>query len=1036
VRRITKSQSNKIRNVRPPTSLQTSAAWLRLILLFLTCLPTVAVAESAAEGALATERLGTEFFEKKIRPLLAEQCYKCHSAASEKLKGQLRLDSRQGVLKGGESGPAVVPGDPEQSLLIKAVRYTNKDLQMPPKDKKLSERQISDLTSWVKMGAPWASDDKPVAPNSKEPFQITPKDRDYWAFRPLQRPVVPRVKQKSWVANPIDAYVLAELEAKGLSPNPMATRRELARRVYLDLIGLPPSPEQVIAFERDRSPRAYEELIDRLLALPQYGERWARHWLDVVRFAQSNGYERDGEKPLAWRYRDYVIKALNEDKPYDSFLIEQIAGDELPDATEDSIVATGFQRLGVWDDEPDDKRTAEYDELDDIVSTTSASFLGLTMGCARCHDHKFDPISQADYYQFLAFFRNVRPYENARYTLDSPNFVPLAPREKVNEWQQQWRARIKALEAELKSVPESEKKKAQEQIERVKEEKPPFEWALAVRERGGEPLPTHVLIRGNAASPGAEVQPAFLNVLGGSEPILPSRGADAPSTGRRLALAKWIASAQNPLAARVMVNRLWQHHFGNGIVKTTTDFGHAGLPPTHPRLLDWLASEFIEQGWSLKRLHKLILLSSTYRMSSLNANQRAQQMDPGNDLLWRQNLRRLEAEAIRDSILQISGRLNLAMGGRGFFPHLAGEVLAGASRPGLDWQKSTSEEESRRSIYVYIRRTMLVPALDTFDYSNTTSPLGERPVTTVAPQSLLLLNDQFMRAQAVAFAGRLLREAGGNRTAQIRRGYQVAFNRNPTRHELEIALDFLRRQAKASAALHSRLTFQPDVPNSLSVEYIKQLDPPDFLSGPREGWSYHRGRWSGAYEGIRTVDRQRGPFALWKNQPAGDCIVETKLVLDRAAEFASLLLRATVEGDEQRGYEVAFDPRQQRLAVRRHSAELTTLADVTAAIPTGRPLRVKIQLSGASLRIWLDDAREPTIEVTDPHPVNGTGLLGVRTWGAALSLDDLTLITGSQKFSIGPAVEVSGELDKSAEQQALLSFCLLLFNLNELAYVD
>jgi len=980
---------------------------------------------------------GIQFFEKKIRPLLAENCFKCHSTESEKLKGGLLLDSRDGLLKGGESGLAIVPGDPEKSLLIKAVRYTDKDLQMPPKNKKLSDRQIADLTVWVKMGAPWPADDKTKSARAKPTaFAITEKDRAYWAFRPIHRPALPPVKQKRWVANPIDAFVLAELESKGLTPSPPATKRELARRVYFDLIGLPPTPEQVAAFEQDRSRDAYEKLIDRLLSLPQYGERWARHWLDVARFAQSNGYERDGEKPLAWRYRDYVIKAFNDDKPYDRFIKEQIAGDELPDSTTDSIIATGFQRLGVWDDEPDDKRMAESDELDDILSTTSTAFLGLTMGCARCHDHKFDPISQTDYYQFLAFFRNVSPYENAKYTLDSPNYVPLAAPEKVRTWQQEQQTKIKSLEGQLASAKEDgEKKKLQEQLKKSKEDQPVFEWALAVRERGAKPLPTHVLIRGNAASLGPEVQPAFLTVLGGQQPKVPGRETDAASTGRRLLLAEWIASPQNPLTARVMVNRLWQHHFGKGIVKTTTDFGHAGVPPTHPALLDWLAGKFIDSGWSMKKMHKLILLSNAYRMSSRSDNAKALQIDPGNDLLWRQNLRRLEAEVIRDSILSISGQLNPQMGGRGFFPHLGGEVLAGASRPGLDWQKCSAEEESRRSIYTYIRRTMLVPMLDAFDYSNTTSPLGERPVTTVAPQSLMLLNDDFMQRQAASLAARLIAEIGSDSHKQIRRGYQLALAREPGKREMQIALNFLKRQIDTSALLNSRLTFRPDVPNSLSVDYMKQLEPTDFLTGPSDGWSYFRGHWSGAYEGIRTVERARGPFALWKGEPFDDGVIEAKMVFDRASEFGSILLRATAEGDEQRGYEVTFDPRQQRVSLRHQASELTTLAEADAVIPTVKAIPIKIELAGPRIRVWLNGAHEPVLDATDPKPAKGPGFLGIRTWGAALHVDALALHTDTLSPTGGEGARLVGSAGDS-QRRALQSFCLLLLNLNEVIYVD
>jgi cytochrome c553 len=406
------------------------------------------------------------FFENKIRPLLADQCYSCHSVKAEKTKGGLRVDSLESLLKGGDSGPALVPGDAEKSLLIKAVRYVDPDLQMPPKGKKLSERQIADLTQWVKAGAPWPETDKAAVRPTKVSHEIAEKDRSWWAFQPIRRPEPPLVTRKSQIVNPIDSFIRAELDAKHLKPNPPATKRELIRRAYFDLIGLPPTPEQIAAFEKDKSPDAWAQLIDHLLSLPQYGERWGRHWLDVARFAQSNGYERDGEKPESWRYRDYVVRAFNEDKPYDQFIREQIAGDELERVTFDSIIATGFHHLGVRDDEPDDKRMAEFDELDDMLSTTGSAFLGLTIGCARCHEHKFDPIPQADYYSLLSFFRNIRLYESPKYTLDSANYVPLAEPAKLAEWRSARDARVKALEDKVAAAKdEAEKKKLNQQIE-------------------------------------------------------------------------------------------------------------------------------------------------------------------------------------------------------------------------------------------------------------------------------------------------------------------------------------------------------------------------------------------------------------------------------------------------------------------------------------------------------------------------------------------------------------------------------------------
>ena len=882
-------------------------------------------------------------------------------------------------------------------------------------------------------GEPTPAPDSATTPRAKRMVpEITEKERAYWAFQPIQKPALPQVAHASWPANPIDSFVVRELEAKGLMPNPPAGKRELMRRVYFDLIGLPPTIEEIERFEKDPSPQAYEKVIDRLLALPQYGERWGRHWLDIVRFAQSNGYELDNEKPFAWRYRDYVIQAFNEDKPYDRFVIEQLAGDELPETSANSIVATGFQRLGVWDNEPDDKRMAEFDELDDIISTTGAAFLGLTLSCARCHDHKFDPISQTDYYQFLAFFRNIRLNENPSYALDSASYTPLENPRKVRAWQADRETRIKSLSAQLAaSVNAEEKKKLEANLNKLKADSGPFAWGLAVKDRSPNPIPTHVLTRGNAGTPGAEVHPAFLTVLGGEKPRLANPSPEAQSTGRRLALAQWIASPRNPLTARVLVNRLWQHHFGKGLVKITTDFGQAGIPPTHPRLLDWLAAEFIEAGWSIKKMHKLILLSQTYRQSSSAQNADALKADPGNDLLWRQSLRRLEAEALRDTILSVSGQLDLQMTGRGFFPHLGGEVLAGASRPGRNWEISSEQERSRRSVYTHIKRSMLVPILEGFDYNNTASPLGERPITTVAPQALTLLNDDFIQEQASAFAARLSREAGKSPRPQIHRAFQLAVGREPSEGETETALGYLDRQARSFEQLRSRLTFSPDVPFSLEAEFMARLKPADFLIGPRAGWNYYRGRWAGAYEGIRTMERGRGPFALYAEGRFADGTFETKLMLHKSSELGGLLFRANAEGDLDRGYEVLFDPRQQRVTLRRHDSQVAILAEATARIPTGLSFPVKIEAAGPRLRVWCGEGRQPAIDVTDAQPMTEPGCVGIRTWGSALSLDDLTLRAGDRIIRIPDAVP-----EDEARRRALQSFCLLMLNLNEVVYVD
>jgi len=956
----------------------------------------------AAEPPKLDKHAAEAFFETKVRPLLAEHCYKCHGP--DRHKANLRLDSLHGLLTGGDSGPALVPGDAEHSLLLQAVRYGDDFVQMPP-TRKLPDKLIADLTQWVKLGAPWpgadpaearAAESKPKRPQ----VEITEEDRNYWFFRPIKRPPTPQVAAKGWTRSPLDAFIAQRLEAKQVAAVAEADKRTLIRRVYFDLIGLPPAPEKVAAFVADRSPDAYDRLLDELLARPEYGERWGRHWLDVVRFAQTNGYERDGEKPYAWRYRDYVIQAFNDDKPYDRFVVEQLAGDELPEVTNESLIATGFYRLGLWDDEPDDARQAEFDGLDDVVVTTSAAFMGVTMGCCRCHDHVFDPLPQTDYYQFLSFFRNIRTYQNANFSGDSATYLALANPQHADRWFAERKTAAKPLEEKLKTIKNpKERRKLEDEIKKTLAAAPPFEWALGVRERDGKPPATHLLIRGNAGTPAAEVTPAFLAVLGGETPSIDSPPATAHSSGRRLALARWLTRSDNPLLARVMVNRIWQHHFGRGIVKTTSDFGQGGIPPTHPELLDWLAAEFMEHGWSIKHMHRAIMRSATYRLSSRADDKAGLAADPDNDLYWHQNLRRLEAEAIRDTVLNVAGDLNTERGGRGFFPHLAGEVLAGASKPGLGWEITPVAEQQRRSVYAFVKRSMLPPMLELFDYSNTAQPLGERQVTTVAPQSLLLLNDDFMQEQAAAFADRLVREVGHDSLACVRRAYELAFDRSPTAKEMQLALDYQRRQASAFAAVEERLTFRTDVPDSLHEGYLRRLQPTDYVQGPTAGWTYYPGLWKGGYEGIKSVDAQRGPFALWAGPTVRDGTLEGRVMLHNASELGSLIFRATAEGDVFRGYEVLFDPREQTISLRRHGADVVLLAEAEAKVPTSVLLPIKIEFAGPRVRVWLN-GQTPLLDITDPQPLGDAGRLGARTWGAALSLDQMHVRSGDTELNL------------------------------------
>lgn len=768
---------------------------------------TLVLAVIALQPHRATADEPERFFETRIRPLFAEHCYECHGP--RKQRGGLRLDARAAFVRGGDGGPVVVAGDPERSTLIRAVRHVDPDLKMPPK-KKLSERQIADLTAWVRMGASYPEDRKPVAASENESvgprlrgrnFVITPEDRAWWAFQPVRR-VAAMPPGAEGAANTIDTLLLARLRERNLGFSAPASRRELVRRAWFDLIGLPPPPEAVKAFERDISPDAWERLVDDLLSRPQYGERWARHWLDVVRYAETNGYERDGTKPHAWRYRDYVIKSFNEDKPYDRFILEQLAGDELQEGfNPDALVATGFYRLHVWDDEPDSTLAAEFDDLDDMVVTTSAAFLGLTVGCARCHDHKFDPISQADYYQMLAFFRSINPYGlhktggggrgTGRITR------PLAPPSAVRAWREGLELQLRPLRERLAFEQSGDiKGRLQAEITRIESEAP-FGYALAVVE---DPVkPTHLFHRGDVLAPRNEVQPAFLSVLAGEQPQI-SPPAAGTSSGRRLALARWIARPDNPLTARVLVNRLWQHHFGRGLVPTPNDFGRTGMKPSHPELLDYLSAELVTGGWRVKRLHKLIMMSQAYRMASRVQNPAAVATDEGNELLWRQNPRRAEAEVLRDSLLAVSGALDDRMGGPSFFPALAKEVLRTQDSDRKGWLESPPQEQNRRSIYAFVKRGLLVPLLESFDYTTTTLPVGARSVTTVAPQALMLLNDPFVQQQGERFAQRLRREAGPDTAAQIRRAFALAVQRSPTNPEVLAALQMIQAQERLARA--------------------------------------------------------------------------------------------------------------------------------------------------------------------------------------------------------------------------------------------
>lgn len=788
-----------------------------------------AIAAQGGEPASTDASESVAFFENEVKPLLTAHCLKCHGG--NQAKGGLSLTSRDRVLKGGDSGSAVSLDTPGESLLLEAVNYSS--YEMPPSGK-LADEQIAVLTRWVELGLPWGEAFEHGEPPADDhaPPGVNEANKAFWSFQPVVAPAPPAVDDV-WVRNPIDAFVLARLQQAGLQPAPAASKSALLRRAYYDLIGLPPSPEEAAAFLADDSPDAFERVVDRLLESPHYGERWGRHWLDLVRYAETNSYERDGAKPFVWRYRDYVIRSFNNDKPYDQFVTEQLAGDELDQVTAETIIATGYHRLGLWQDEPVDPEQELYEDLDDLVRTTGEVFLGLTIGCARCHDHKLDPLPQSDYYRMLAFFRNVRRFGvRSQESIEEASLRTLASDEDAERNQQeihQHKEQLKELQRTIKRLEvqiwallqgvdrddwKSEamrvdiarrqigEKLSQEDFDRYAElvaqrdaliasQPLGLEMALCVKEHGRECPPTFVLVRGNAHAPGAEVAPGFPTILSPAEPVISLPAENVKSTGRRHALAQWIASPENPLTARVMANRIWHYHFGRGIVRSTSDFGFQGNPPTHPELLDWLASEFVSGGWRLKRMHKLIMLSSTYQMSS-QANEQALAIDPVNDLFWRYDMRRLSAEEIRDSILAVNGTLNQsAMYGPSIYVTIPDEVLAGQSMPGAGWGKSAPAETSRRSIYIHVKRSLAVPMIASFDGPDTDASCPARFVTTQPTQALGMLNGAFIGEQADAFAQYLRDRVGDNPATQVECALRRLFQREPTQAEIDRGLSLL-----------------------------------------------------------------------------------------------------------------------------------------------------------------------------------------------------------------------------------------------------
>ena len=764
----------------------------------------VLAAEEPAGGQRPTAQQ-IRFFETNVRPLLAERCFKCHG--DKKQWGGFRADSRKALLQGGDSGAAIVPGKPDKSLLIRAVRQVDDDLKMP-KDDKLTARQVAALVRWVGMGAPF-----PAATGAGK----RTRDPNHWAFQPPAEWRVPAVANSNWPRSALDHFIRAKLEAAGLSPSTQADKRTLIRRVTFDLIGLPPTPEEIDGFLKDNSPDALARIVDRLLGSPRYGERWGRHWLDVARYADSNGFDENVAHGNAWRYRDYVVTAFNRDKPFDRFVIEQLAGDLLPFDGEaqqhEQLIATGFLSIGPKVLAETDEAKMRMDIIDEQLDTTGRAFLGLTLGCSRCHDHKFDPIDTADYYGLAGIFKSTLTMR--KYTKVAEWHEHLLPSVAATAMKAEFDAKVASRKSAIADFVAAADKLAREKLTKESNAKPPEKLEslypaetkaklkklrdeLAALEKAGPDLPAAmgvtedkvtdiaIHVRGNPLKLGDVVPRRTPPVMRG--PRVP-QFTDKESGRQKL--GEWLVDPRHPLTARVFVNRIWRWHFGQGLVRTTDNFGLLGEAPSHPELLDWLARRFIADGWSVKALHRLILNSSTYQQSSTPAAETLSR-DPENRLFGRADVRRLEAEAVRDTLLATSGQLDATMGGSllklknraYFFDHTSKDL--------------TSYDSRRRSLYLPIVRNNVFDMLQLLDFPDPAVSTGNRATTVVASQALLMLNSDFVMQAAADFADRLLADSADD-DQRLSRLYVIAFGRDPTADERQADRVFLAKVAQSQS---------------------------------------------------------------------------------------------------------------------------------------------------------------------------------------------------------------------------------------------
>jgi len=838
------------------------------------CSVALVVGVSAAAHA-QTEPIN---FTDHIRPIMERSCWNCHGEAAQ--LSDLDLSSREAALEGGVRGPAIVPGRAEDSWLFRVVAGLEAP-QMPMSGDPLNDAELNAVRAWIDDGAHWDSGgvtSASAALTELERSVLPPDARDYWAFQIPSRPTVP---ESDSFRHPIDRFLAKARDEAGVTAAPRADKVTLLRRAYLDLTGLPPTLDEIDEFLSDTERGAWDRLVERLLASPHYGERWGRHWMDIARYADSTGFEQDYRRPNAWRYRDYVIDAFNKDKPYNQFLREQIAGDEVDHVTDETLIATGFLRAGprVQFREKDNPER-RHDYLDDVLATIGRGVLGMTVHCARCHDHKFDPILQKDYYSMQASIfgyvetdwplldlEDAKLYQAANALIDEQQ-QPLKDQISTIEGPHRERLRIKMIKerfpenvqqavakpeaertpgeqllaaqvlsinpprrdvaAALSSAEKDEWQTLTDQIETLDAERPPEpamaeivtdgDYRFAPNGPGDEIIgcpecrippdepgtflhteggpdykapPSYFLIRGDPFSPGSETQPGFLSVATYGDPPTAVPRPDGRTSGRRLALANWITSRDNPLTARVLINRMWHHHFGRGIVRTLDNLGKMGDAPTHPELLDWLAVEFVDRGWSIKEMHRLLMTSEAYQMASAVDNDANLSADVNNQWLWRYRGQRLEAEVVRDAIMTVSGGIDLTVGGEPIFPYIPQDILDASQGKGIWLNQPDGPDVWRRSVYVYRRRSLGFPFFDTFDLPDQNQTAAARNVSTVATQALTLMNNEFVLNQAELFAKRLENEAPNDVDRQIELAYRIALSRSPSVDETAVAKDLV-----------------------------------------------------------------------------------------------------------------------------------------------------------------------------------------------------------------------------------------------------